>query len=118
MMTSRTNMAIAALSVSVALPGAYFVLGNILKYHLGILQAVEIYEFPPAVVLGGLALGFAMNLIALLWPAPIRMTSWSRFRDSVSGRKMNAVLLSTLGICLLVLLLYVVSENLLERLSA
>ncbi len=101
------NSLLGWLGLGVALPALYFVTGSILKYELHLLDTVEIYVFPPWVLIGGLTLALLLNGSTLI--------PWNRQSDACTRSIFNRVIALASGLCLLVLLLYVIVENLSEH---
>ena len=95
----RNNM-LASLGVCCAAPAWYFVVGSVLKHELGLLGSVQIREFHPAVLAGGLALSLALNL----WPSfkPDRMVHSPEegLILLLKGRGLNAALAVISGVCI------------------
>ena len=110
----RNNM-LASLGLCCAVPAWYFVIGSVLKYELGSLGSVQIREFHPVVLVGGLALSLSLNLWPFFKPDRLVNSSEEGIIAWLKGRGLNAALAVISGVCLLVLLLYIVTENLLER---
>ena len=114
-MSLGSNNMLAFLGLFCAAPAGYFVIGSVLKYELGLLGAVQIREFHPVMLVAGLALSLTLNL----WPffKPDRLVNFPEEGTVawLKGRGLNVALAVISGACLLVLLLYIVTENLLER---
>ena len=110
----RNNM-LASLGVCCAAPAGYFVIGSVLKHELGLLGSVQIREFHPVVLVGGLALSLALNLWPFFKPDRLVNSPEEGLILLLKGRRLNAALAVISGVCILVLLLYIVTENLLEQ---
>ena len=111
---SRNNL-LAFLGLCCAVPAWYFVIGSVLKYELGLLGSVQIRAFHPVVLVGGLALSLLLNLWPFLKPDSLVDSPGAGVIAWLKSRKLNAALAAISGMCLLVLLVYIVTENLLER---
>lgn len=114
-MSNVRNAPLALLGLICALPACYFVIGSALKYELGYLAAVQIREFHPIVLVGGLLLSLLLNLWPFLSPKTIFSSLEGNAVVRLKGRVANAALAGVSGICILVMLLYVITENIMER---
>ncbi len=110
---STQSKVLALLGFLFAVPAIYFVLGSLLKYQLGLLQNTDIVVIPPAVILGGVLLA----LLANLPPCLKQLTTQSKSAFFRIAFSINGIVVLLCTGCLAVLLVYIVSENLLESIG-
>ena len=102
----------ALIGLIAALPVIYFVTGSIMKYELGLLQSIQIHTFPPALLLGGGLLALVLNFYPLVRLSFLRSHNSFTLSVTLNFKPLNFMVFSAAGLIMLVLVGYVIAENL------
>lgn len=113
----RPHNITAAIGFLVAIPAIVFVTLNLLKYQFGVLPGIDVPAFHPAVLLGGGMAAVLLNAWSILEFRISRENRKVWLSFGFTWRPWNIAVLGVAGLFLLILVAYVILENLAHALG-